>query len=147
MVASIRVTLGEMPIRFSRSDDVVRGEFIGPADDAELSHAMDEQRRLLEDAAARGERVILIIAPSATGSFSANQRTFVAAWNEEHRRLLVATCRGCGVIVRSPLHRAIHQIILWLSPYPVPIGAFESEAEAITWIRSRLRDSNESMRP
>ena len=62
-----------------------------------------------------------------------------AAWIKEHEPLLRKYSVGAALVITSPVVRGMLKALLWMQPMPQPHYVCSSTAEALVWLRDRLR--------
>lgn len=69
----------------------------------------------------------------------AKKRMRLAQWIEQEKHRLSHFVRCAAVVVPSAFERGVFTAVLWLIKNPIPTHAFESKAEALSWVQSFLQ--------
>ncbi|MET0385823.1 MAG: hypothetical protein ABW321_07685 [Polyangiales bacterium] len=113
----------------------------GAQSDAEVNESLREYQQLLEEARARGHKLVDILDIRKAATPSPTQRRLQTDWNREHEQLLRDTLLGFTFVVSSAVMRGVITAVFWIKPLPVPHAVHTELEEAVHWSLDRCRDA------
>lgn len=119
----------------------MRARFLGGVTDDELASYEARVLDLLRRCDARGERFALVTDGENAIPLSGQQRRMQASFVARHRELAARIVAGNAIVLNSPMHRAVVQVILWLASPPYPLVVVGTLAEAEARARAFLSES------